>query len=426
MCLSEIESGAHGKNSNLRLTDAEFDYRVLKVKQYADTTSDHWRIKNLARVEAAVLKRNQTAILEGIAAGADRVNLHTSQQIAPLVARAEGRVPPRRPDQTPTERKLELDQALMNMRALREERKQCIKEEKQQKEAAKTAKKALERQSKKPKAATKAEPSSEWPDLNSCYHAGFVVGEELKELCDFLGSLEPLEINYRGHPVTTRPKRNWSLQRPDNFAFSLYKWGQETADYPLIEQMPAVVQRLAERLEDHFGHERGFLNNAMATVYETGKNQYIPLHADKAHSFEATGKIENKAPIYNASFLATRTFVIAKPEYAGKTKREGSSFAEGVLKEWPLSSGDLVVLPPHVNATTVHGVPCEPEVMEKRVSLVFRHVTKHWIRYSIREDRSVFWEICDVDINGREGRWKLLKQPTDTVEQRCAKRKRTA
>ena len=63
--------------------------------------------------------------------------------------------------------------------------------------------------------------------------------------------------------------------------------------------MPELHKYVCMYVEDHFGHERGFLNNAMATVYETGKNQYIPLHADKAHSFEATGKIENKAPIYN-------------------------------------------------------------------------------------------------------------------------------
>lgn len=37
-------------------------------------------------------------------------------------------------------------------------------------------------------------------------HPSFVTAELHTELCDILASLAPLEVQYRGHPVTSRPK----------------------------------------------------------------------------------------------------------------------------------------------------------------------------------------------------------------------------
>jgi alkylated DNA repair dioxygenase AlkB len=202
-------------------------------------------------------------------------------------------------------------------------------------------------------------------ELDAYHHASFVSGELHDQLCEFLCSLDPLEVRYRGKPVKTRPKRMWSLKDEGTGAFSLYKWGQEKADYTLVEAMPELVEQLAEKIEFVFGHPQGYLNNAIATVYESGDKQYIPLHQDRAPSMRATGKVEDAAPVYSVSFLATRTFVIADLEHAGKKDRKDFP----VIREWPMASGDLVVLKPEVNAAMVHGVPREPGVEEKRVSL---------------------------------------------------------
>ena len=51
-----------------------------------------------------------------------------------------------------------------------------------------------------------------------------------------------------------------------------------------------------------------------------------------------------------------------------------------VLQEFPMSPGDLFVLTPEANVNYSHCVPKDPTVTELRVSLVFRHVTKHWIK----------------------------------------------
>jgi hypothetical protein len=63
------------------------------------------------------------------------VNEHTTAALEPLVARSEGRIPPRREGQTATERKREIDQALLATRTLREERKALVEEERAQKAA---------------------------------------------------------------------------------------------------------------------------------------------------------------------------------------------------------------------------------------------------------------------------------------------------
>ena len=68
--------------------------------------------------------------------------------LEPLIARAEGRVPARRPDQTATERKQEIDQALLACRLLREERRMVADEERAEKKRLAEAKKA-EREAKK-------------------------------------------------------------------------------------------------------------------------------------------------------------------------------------------------------------------------------------------------------------------------------------
>ena len=84
---------------------------------------------------------------------------------------------------------------------------------------------------------------------------------------------------------------------------------------------PLLVQGLARRLEEHFGHPRGFLNSPMATYYYDCKHQYLKNHQEKAHNCESTGQIKSAAPIYNLSLGAPRNFVIADLNSLGKFKR---------------------------------------------------------------------------------------------------------
>ena len=65
-----------------------------------------------------------------------------------------------------------------------------------------------------------------------------------------------------------------------------------------------------------------------------------------------------------------------------------------------MQSGDLVALSPDMNMKWCHGVPEDPEAPASlRISLVFRHCTKYWIRQL--PDRT--WELRQRDADGQDG-----------------------
>jgi hypothetical protein len=221
--------------------------------------------------------------------------------------------------------------------------------------------------------------------------------------------------------VATRPKCN--MAEPVDGAWPAYKWGQVADDLPLIELPPRLVQGLARRLEEHFGHPKGFLNSPMATYYFDGKHQYLKNHQDKAHSCQSTGQIESAAPIYNISLGAPRNFVIADLNSLGKSKKAAMLIYADIF----MKSGDLVVLSPEMNMKWCHGVPEDPAVpADLRVSLVFRHCTKYWIRQL--PDRT--WEQCRRSATGDNGPWMPLKSSKDgegdDQELRLSERRRQA
>ena len=199
--------------------------------------------------------------------------------------------------------------------------------------------------------------------------------------------------------VATRPKCN--MAEPVDGAWPAYKWGQVADDLPLIELPPRLVQDLARRLEKHFGHPKGFLNNHMATFYFDGNHQYLKNHQDKAHSCESTGKIESAAPIYNLSLGAPRNFAIADLNSLGMSKRADML----IYADIRMNSGDLVVLSPDMSVRFCHGVPEDPGAPAAlRISLVFRHCTKFWIRQL--PDRT--WELRQRGADGQDGTWKPI------------------
>ena len=75
-----------------------------------------------------------------------------------------------------------------------------------------------------------------------------------------------------------------------------------------------------------------------------------------------------------------------------------------------MKSGDLVVLSPEMNMKWCHGVPEGPGApADLRVSLVFRHCTKYWIRQL--PDKT--WEQCKRSASGEDGAWTSLNGSKD-------------
>ena len=108
----------------VRLDDEQRLARVTKLKQSAVTLAPRYRTARLARI--GPLEQRFAAHL---AATANDIKAHVDAALDPLLMRSEGRIPPRREDQTAAERKQEIDQALVATRLLREERKRLVEEE---------------------------------------------------------------------------------------------------------------------------------------------------------------------------------------------------------------------------------------------------------------------------------------------------------
>jgi len=128
------------------LTEEVAQGHMAKLKRRALLLSARGRATELARISEV-----ERRFLGHLGAAAESVNAHTTAALEPLLARAEGRVPARREGQTATERKQELDQALVASRLLREERRQLVEEERAEKRLLAEAKRA-ERAAKKARA----------------------------------------------------------------------------------------------------------------------------------------------------------------------------------------------------------------------------------------------------------------------------------
>ena len=141
----EVETGRSTRGRTL--SQEELQERVSKLRCRVQVMGARYRAAELARI-GEVEKR----FLGHLAAAAESVNAHTTAAVAPLLARAEGRVPARRPGQTATERKQEIDQALVASRLLKEERKRLVEEEREEKKRLAEAKKAERQAAKKARA----------------------------------------------------------------------------------------------------------------------------------------------------------------------------------------------------------------------------------------------------------------------------------
>ena len=126
-----------------QLDDEQRLARITKLKENAVTLAPRYRNAQLARV--VPLEQRLVGLLT---ATVDEVNNHTTtaiyNAIDPLVARAEGRAPPRREGQTATERKHEIDATLLATRLLREERRRLVEEERVAKAEARPKRRRVE------------------------------------------------------------------------------------------------------------------------------------------------------------------------------------------------------------------------------------------------------------------------------------------
>jgi hypothetical protein len=123
------------------LTDEQVQERFAKLRRRNLTLLARYREqdrKTLDKLEGAFQKYLDDKTKE--------VKEHVTQAVAPLVARSEGRIPPRRPGQTAAERRREIDAVLPMLRALKDERKQCAEEERREQAETRQNKRAAQQE----------------------------------------------------------------------------------------------------------------------------------------------------------------------------------------------------------------------------------------------------------------------------------------
>ena len=104
---------------------------IAKLKRRALVMDARFRAAELAKINEL-----ECRFAAHMSATAEDINAHTTASLEPLIARAEGRPPPRREGQSAASRKAELDQVLVG---LRHERKELVLEERAERDAMRAA-----------------------------------------------------------------------------------------------------------------------------------------------------------------------------------------------------------------------------------------------------------------------------------------------
>ncbi len=130
---------------------------IAKLKRRALVMTARYRAAELAKINEF-----ERRFVGHLTAAVDSVNAHTSAALEPLLQRSAGEIPARRPGQSAAQRRREIDGILPTFRALRDERKACVAEERA--EAAATTKGPAKRRRKEAPASStdaQAEPAVE-------------------------------------------------------------------------------------------------------------------------------------------------------------------------------------------------------------------------------------------------------------------------
>ena len=149
----ELESGHTRKG--VPLDHEQVHQRVSKLRRRALTMPTRYRTAELARIEELEMR-----FVGHLAAAANSVKDHVDAALEPLLARAEGRLPPRRAGQTLSQRKAELDQVMIGLRQERSELVAAEKEEREAKRAAEKEEREAKRAAEPPRKRARASKST--------------------------------------------------------------------------------------------------------------------------------------------------------------------------------------------------------------------------------------------------------------------------
>jgi len=125
----ELRAGVTARGQPI--TDDQKRHHLARLRGRLTVLPPRYREAEMARIDELEMR-----FVGHLAAAANSVKDHVDAALEPLIARAEGRLPPRRAGQTLSQRKAELDQVMVG---LRHERSQLVAAEKEEREAKRAA-----------------------------------------------------------------------------------------------------------------------------------------------------------------------------------------------------------------------------------------------------------------------------------------------
>ena len=216
--------------------------------------------------------------------------------------------------------------------------------------------------------------------IRNGYHKKFITGEVLDALWRYTLTRTPYHVRLRAGPVKSRPKINYGMPNEAG-EYGLYRWGQWETDWPLVEDMPAELLAVVEKIHEVFGVRP---NHVIATYYHNGKDQWIPVHQDKGVS-RGSGFVESQTTTFNLALGAVRPFIVTTLGCLGKKLRQELQ----IVDEFPMCPGDMYALSGDINNRFGHCVAKDSSIRDLRVSYVFRCVDKHLVHPTLRYYREM-------------------------------------
>lgn len=140
-----------------------------------------------------------------------------------------------------------------------------------------------------------------------------------------------------------------------------------------------ILKKYSDKLRKDFNLPSNAVNSIVVNYYYDGDANYIPAHRD------TTACLEEGSQIHCLSLGATRDFVLCDNGDTGQFERSKLH----IKRDWNVEHGDMFSLGNETNHSYLHAVPRSTKVMKLRISVIFRSISKSFIKLDDIEERAV-------------------------------------
>ncbi len=162
----------------------------------------------------------------------------------------------------------------------------------------------------------------------------------------------------------------YGLRRHVDNAIALDRWGSYHESWLRVEDPPAILTDVCDRLRKQFQpNQPESVNSMVVNYYYDGENTYIPAHRD------TVACLQDNSEVICLSLGTSRDFVFVPNDQCGHYVKSNMS----IVKEWRVNHGDLFAIGMKTNEAYCHAVPQERDCCNLRISIIFRSIDKSFL-----------------------------------------------